>query len=167
MRQSGIGECPSLFSLIVCASFVYSAFLKCSCTNVWSSAQPFRVGHHLHSMYFFGYKNARRIFLCIIFMNSDLNLVLLLMLCPGMLYWQQGAASVKTGTDTSQEFVTAHSMLSDAVRHRPDNHRGWYYLGLVCKAQGQQEDAKKFLQNAVSLAASSPVESFSILPRLF
>ncbi|CAD7695952.1 unnamed protein product [Ostreobium quekettii] len=62
----------------------------------------------------------------------------------GMLYWEQTEASVKTGTDASYELVTAHSMLSDAVRHRPDNHRGWYYLAWSAERKAN----RKMLRNS-------------------
>lgn len=84
----------------------------------------------------------------------------------GLLYRLKGEESQKRGEECAHDFVISHSMLSGAVRKEPDNHIGWYNLGLVCKAQGQCEDAKKYLQNAVSLAMTAPVKGFSSLPRL-
>ncbi|GMH32927.1 hypothetical protein BSKO_00761 [Bryopsis sp. KO-2023] len=75
---------------------------------------------------------------------------------------------IRGGSDIGKQtgdLVMAHSLLSDGLRQQPDEHMGWRNLGLVCKAQGRMEEAKKYLKSAVSLASSAPVLSFMFLPR--
>ena len=75
---------------------------------------------------------------------------------------------MKKHLDGSCDLILAQSLLSSYIQvHDPSNYEGWYNLGLVCKAQGRLDEAKKHLQYAASLAAISPVKSFKSLPRVF
>lgn len=55
----------------------------------------------------------------------------------------------------------ARSLLSEALRIEPTNHKAWYYMGLVHKEDGRMNDAADCFQAASMLEESDPIESFS------
>lgn len=73
----------------------------------------------------------------------------------GVLYRRRGNAG---------DLGLAHNLLSEALRYQPSDPQGWYNLGLVCKALQQRKEAERHLYNAVLLANSAPIMSFSSLP---
>ncbi|XWS30094.1 hypothetical protein CRYUN_Cryun24cG0088500 [Craigia yunnanensis] len=68
-----------------------------------------------------------------------------------------GAMLSKMG---SNSLPVARTLLSDALRIEPTNHKAWYYLGMVHKNDGRIADATDCLQAASMLEESDPVESF-------
>jgi tetratricopeptide (TPR) repeat protein len=49
------------------------------------------------------------------------------------------------------ELSPAQAALQDAVGTQPDRPDSWYYLGLVARALGQRQDARKALEHCLSL----------------
>lgn len=76
---------------------------------------------------------------------------------PGALLRRQGDV---------HDLSVADGLLTAALRYEPDNHVGWYHLGLARKAQGHIGDGEKHLFNAMELASAAPVVSCSKLPLL-
>lgn len=75
---------------------------------------------------------------------------------PGKI--SMGAMMLKLG---SNGLPVARSLLSDALRIDPTNHKAWYYLGMVHKDDGRMSDAADCFQAASMLEESDPVDSFS------
>jgi len=86
----------------------------------------------------------------------------------GKLYRVRAENLMAKNLDGSSDLIMAQSLLSRLVQVQDSgNYEAWRSLGLICKAQGRLEEAKKHLQYATSLASFSPVKSFRSLPRLF
>lgn len=77
--------------------------------------------------------------------------------CAGALLRRQGDA---------HDLSVADGLLTAALRYEPDNHVGWYHLGLARRAQGHTADGEKHLFTAMELASAAPVMSCSKLPLL-
>ncbi|EOX93048.1 Tetratricopeptide repeat (TPR)-containing protein isoform 2 [Theobroma cacao] len=63
----------------------------------------------------------------------------------------------------SNSVPVARTLLSDALRIEPTNHKAWYYLGMIQKDDGRLTEAIESLQAAYILEESDPVESFRSL----
>ena len=57
----------------------------------------------------------------------------------------------------------ARSILTDALRLDPTNHKAWYNLGMVHKLAGRATEAADCFQAAFVLEQSAPIEKFSSL----
>ncbi|GAB2285043.1 Protein npg1 [Dionaea muscipula] len=57
----------------------------------------------------------------------------------------------------------ARSLLSDALRIEPTNHKAWYCLGIIHRNDGRVADATECFQAAAMLEDSDPIESFSYI----
>jgi hypothetical protein len=77
--------------------------------------------------------------------------------CAGALLRRQGDV---------HDLSVADGLLTAALRYEPDNHVGWYHLGLARKAQSHIADGEKHLFTAMELASAAPVMSCSKLPLL-
>ncbi|XP_021274257.1 protein NPG1 isoform X1 [Herrania umbratica] len=63
----------------------------------------------------------------------------------------------------SNSLPVARTLLSDALRIEPTNHKAWYYLGMIQKDDGRLTEATDSLRAAYILEESDPVESFRSL----
>ena len=71
-----------------------------------------------------------------------------------------GALLRRTG---GKSLPVARSILTDALRLDPTNHKAWYNLGMVHKLAGRAAEAADCFQTAFVLEQSAPIEKFSSL----
>jgi len=76
----------------------------------------------------------------------------------GAMHHRRGAAG---------DYVVARSLLVSGLKHRPNSSFGWYYLGLVNRAEDRLEEAEEHLKTAVSLQSVVPGLPYMLPHTLF
>jgi cytochrome c-type biogenesis protein CcmH/NrfG len=69
-------------------------------------------------------------------------------------------AEVMMKASSSQIFPITRSLLMNALRLDPTNHRAWSNLALICKKNGSLQQAVDFFQAAYELQSTAPIQSF-------